>query len=293
MNDSTITPFRQERAPATFQLPMPTTAQEAMELANTIANSDLVPKDYKGKPGNVLIAMQMGGELGMPMMQSFQNIAVINGRPAVWGDALPAICMGHPKWEGMTETFDPSTNTATCVVKRRGEEPHTVTFSQADAVTANLWCKAGPWTTSPKRMLQMRARGFAVRDKFPDALRGIQVAEEAMDIPPEKDITGAATHTPAHELASKQQAPERGTSAVSTKLAQKNQENQQEAIAQAECSVSLEDFEKALADATTPPELMKAVEMAANLPEGCKDAATKMYQVRLSELRELSQTPSE
>jgi hypothetical protein len=32
-------------------------------------------------------------------------------------------------------------------------------------------------------MLQMRARGFALRDAFPDALRGMVTAEEASDYP--------------------------------------------------------------------------------------------------------------
>ncbi|MFZ2541105.1 MAG: hypothetical protein WAW75_04945, partial [Gallionella sp.] len=39
---------------------VPKTLNEAMELAKIIADSDLAPKDYKGKPGNVLISVQMG-----------------------------------------------------------------------------------------------------------------------------------------------------------------------------------------------------------------------------------------
>jgi hypothetical protein len=62
----------------------PTNLSEAMALAKMIAQSDLAPKDYKGKPGNVLIAMQFGAELGVAPMQSVQNIAVINGRPSLW-----------------------------------------------------------------------------------------------------------------------------------------------------------------------------------------------------------------
>jgi hypothetical protein len=39
-------------------------------------------------------------------------------------------------------------------------------------------------------MLQMRARGFALRDAFPDVLKGLITAEEAQDMPvEEKDIT--------------------------------------------------------------------------------------------------------
>jgi hypothetical protein len=73
---------------------------------------------------------------------------------------------------------------ATCTAKRRGyPEPTTVRFSVADAKKAGLWGKSGPWTQYPRRMLQLRARGFALRDAFPDVLKGLVTAEEAQDYP--------------------------------------------------------------------------------------------------------------
>ena len=155
--------------------------KEAMQYAELIAKSDLAPKDFRHKPGNVLIAVQMGQDLGLGPMASIQNIAVINGRPSLWGDAMLAVCQSYIF---IKETFDENTMTATCQVKRRtnGSEWHTVTFSQQDATVAKLWGKAGPWQNSPKRMLQMRARGFCLRDTCADILRGINSAEEQNDI---------------------------------------------------------------------------------------------------------------
>jgi len=73
---------------------------------------------------------------------------------------------------------------ATCEAKRRGYPKSTVVrFSVADAKKAGLWGKTGPWTQYPKRMLQLRARGFALRDAFPDVLKGLVTAEEAQDYP--------------------------------------------------------------------------------------------------------------
>lgn len=166
----------------------PTSLKEAMELSEIMANSEMVPKDFQGKPGNVLVAVQMGLEIGLPPTQALQNIAVINGRPAIWGDAALAIVRGHPRFESISETLDDQAMVATCTIKRKGEQPHTVTFSRADAEFAGLWTKPGPWKQYPKRMLQMRARSFAIRDVFPDALKGIYVAEEAQDIPSERDM---------------------------------------------------------------------------------------------------------
>lgn len=161
----------------------PQSLTEALEYAKLIAESEIVPNDYRNKPANVLVAVQMGMELGLPPLQALQNIAVVNGRPAVWGDSLMAIARAHPACEYITETFDERTMTATCKAKRRGGPEEVRTFSRADAEQAGLWGR-NTWKSYPKRMLQMRARGFAIRDVFPDALRGIALAEEAQDMPP-------------------------------------------------------------------------------------------------------------
>jgi hypothetical protein len=166
---------------STFSLE-PRTLKEAQDYAVLIANSEMVPKDYIGKPGNVLVAVQMGAEIGLKPLQALQNIAVINGRPSIWGDALIAIVRNSPSCEYVKESFDNNSLVATCKVKRKGHDEEVRTFSKADAETAGLWSKAGPWKQYPKRMLQMRARAFALRDVFGDLLRGLSVAEEASDI---------------------------------------------------------------------------------------------------------------
>ncbi|WP_126969027.1 hypothetical protein [Xanthomonas sp. BRIP62411] len=160
----------------------PQTFEQALTFADYLADSDLVPKDFKGKPANCLIAMQWGAELGLKALQAIQNIAIINGRPALWGDSVLAIVRASHLCEYVTETDNG--DTATCRVKRKGEAEEVRTFSMADAKTAGLLGKAGPWTQYPKRMRQMRARAFALRDVFTDVLRGIAIAEEIMDFQP-------------------------------------------------------------------------------------------------------------
>lgn len=168
--------------PVSAGLIIPTNVGEALEFAKMIAHSGMVPKQYDGKPGAVLVAIQMGAELGLSPMASIQNIAVINGRPSLWGDAMLAIVTSHHLCESVTEWHSDDRKSAYCRVLRRGREPVERSFSVDDARAAGLWGKQGPWTQYPQRMLQMRARGFALRDSFPDLLRGITPAEEAIDI---------------------------------------------------------------------------------------------------------------
>lgn len=166
---------------APFQI---TTFDEAMRLAKAIANSDLAPKDFRGKPDNVLVAIQMGNELGLKPMQAIQNIAVVNGRPTVWGDAALALVRGNPECEYVKEWMDGTIKggdaIAYCEVKR-GKEIIKREFSVKQATQASLIDKGGVWKQYPERMLQMRARGFALRDSFPDVLKGVYIEGE-MDV---------------------------------------------------------------------------------------------------------------
>ena len=160
----------------------PSNLTEAIEVAKLIAHSGMTPKQYEGNPGAVLVAIQMGAELGLSPMSSIQNIAVINGRPSIWGDAMLALVIAHADCEDVVEDLDEKTMTARCSVKRRGRSPVVRAFSMEDAKQAGLAGKQGPWSQYPKRMLAMRARSWALRDAFPDALRGIVSREESSDI---------------------------------------------------------------------------------------------------------------
>ena len=160
------------------------TISEAMTFGKMLAGSSFVPRDFRGKPEDCVLAVQHGAELGLGPMQSVQSIAVINGRPSIWGDAAIALVKGSAVCEYISERIegDGDSMTAICEAKRRTDPTATVsTFSVADAKKAGLWGKAGPWQQYPKRMLQLRARGFALRDAFPDILRGLVTAEEAQD----------------------------------------------------------------------------------------------------------------
>lgn len=168
----------------------PTNMTEAMEFSKFLSTSTHIPKDFQGNPNNILVAIQWGYEIGLAPMQALQNIAVINGRPSLWGDSMIAVCKAHPDWRGIIETYIEEEDKAVCIVKRHvhGEIEETRSeFSYKDAQRANLTNKPGPWKNYPKRMLQLRARGFALRDAFPDAIKGLITTEEAIDYPEKKE----------------------------------------------------------------------------------------------------------
>lgn len=167
---------------------VPQTFDDCYRMGQLLAASGLVPADYKGKPEACTVAIMQGLELGLSPMAAVQSIAVINGRPSIWGDGALAVVRASGLLESIEETSDDTK--ATCRVKRKGE-PFAVerSFTMDDAQKAGLKGKAGPWQQYPKRMLQMRARSWCLRDVFADVLKGMHIAEESQDVDLMKDIT--------------------------------------------------------------------------------------------------------
>jgi hypothetical protein len=175
----------------------PATIEEGWRLAQLFAQSELVPKQYRGRPADILVAIQYGLELNLPPLASLHGVFVTNGRPSLWGEAFLAVIMASSRFKDFEEYYEvggvrkeyltdadmqKDDTTAVCTFWRTDSpRPKTATFSIAKAKKAKLWGKEGPWTNYPDRMLRMRARGFAGRDAFPDILRGMLVGEEAHD----------------------------------------------------------------------------------------------------------------
>lgn len=171
----------------------------ARPVAELLSKSELVPKQFAGKPMDILIAGAMGARLGLDLFSSLAGIAVVNGRATLWGDALLAVCQQHPQFEDYHQeiTGEGEQMAASVTVKRKGRSPHTEVFSVADAKRAGLWGKQGPWTQHPKRMMALRARAFALRTVFADALAGFHAKEELDDEPREVEATVHSEPRPA------------------------------------------------------------------------------------------------
>lgn len=165
----------------------PRSLGEAIQLAELMAKSDLIPAQFRNKPGDVLIAVQYGAEVGLKPLQAMQGICVINGRPTIWGDAALAVVLASGLMadykEMTTEEIEKAGKAVFWCVRKGTPEPIVREFSIDDAKKAHLWGnpKKPIWFEYPWRMLQMRARSWALRDGFSDALKGMSTREEVED----------------------------------------------------------------------------------------------------------------
>lgn len=160
---------------------VPKSLSETYRIAQAVCAAKMAPKGLD-TPEACMIAIMHGLELGLSPLSALQRIAVINGRPTIWGDGALAIVKASGFCEAIEEWIEGDkheTWNAVCNVMRRGDIiPVERRFSVEDAKRAKLWGKPGPWSDYPKRMLQMRARAFALRDAFPDVLGGLYLTEE-------------------------------------------------------------------------------------------------------------------
>jgi len=167
---------------------------ELMQMAALYHKSGMAPSSLDTIE-KVAIGMATCLEIGVPIVTGLQHVAVINGRASIWGDLVMSIIQGS----GLLEQFEEAeTGTQfqddwlfTCNIKRKGRAPAVGKFSWAEAKRAGLsdpQRKGGggpdtfsPWRRFPRRMMMWAARRWVLRDQFADVLKGIVMAEDALD----------------------------------------------------------------------------------------------------------------
>lgn len=177
---------------------VPRDLEEAYRYAQMVFKSGTAPDSYDNDPQKIIIGILASMELGVPPMTGLRNIAIINKRPAIWGDLAIALCQAKGVIKSYECTFTGTEGEddyqANVVIWRRGQDvPYEGHFSIKDAKRAGLWMNSrkDPWVKYPYRMLTNRARAFALRDGFADCLAGLAIAEEAQDLPAEPKIMDA------------------------------------------------------------------------------------------------------
>lgn len=156
---------------------------EQFRLATAYFQSGLMPKGLSS-PQKVLVALQLCRELGLPPMSSIGKIGVIGQTPFIFGDLPLALVLKSGKLESIQEEWINEIGKeigAKCTVKRVGMPAITREWTMADTERAKIGNK-DTWKQYPRRMCQMRARGWALKDLFADVLSGVPIQEYDLDV---------------------------------------------------------------------------------------------------------------
>ena len=150
---------------------------DRMRYAEALSGSSLLPRDYVGKPANVLLAIEYGAALGIPPMTAIQGVHVINGKPTASAGLIGALVRkaGHR----LRVTGDDKH--ALCEIVRADDPDFTFRseWTWDRAVAAKLTGK-DTWKAYPAAMLKARAITECARDACPEALAGVAYTPEEL-----------------------------------------------------------------------------------------------------------------
>lgn len=160
------------------------------KVFSDVAQGSVLMLDKQATVNNIAMTMMRGIESGMQPLSALNAIVWVNGKPCIYGDMALAIVRSNAHFRYIEETYDKNTKTAICVIKRDDQKDGEITqrtFSAAEAEAADL-LRLDHYQKYLKRMLQIRARIWCIRDSFGDILNGLYIAEEQTDYLQTKEL---------------------------------------------------------------------------------------------------------
>lgn len=162
----------------------------AYKIGSALANTQMVPQTFRGKPDDATAAILYGAELGLKPTQALQQVFVVHGQPAIYARTM----VGLLKSKGYVFETVESTDESVTVrgTSPRGEvEQSTWTIDRAK--------KAGyvsnkKYQTDPQAMLYAKAASEVSRKLAPDVLLGIRYTAEDLELEP-RPVRATATRT--------------------------------------------------------------------------------------------------
>lgn len=163
---------------------------KAYKNASIIAKSDLIPDTYKGRPENVLIALDMASRTGFSLMQIMQNLYIVRNRPSWSGSFCMSAIKACGKYDQVKyvmigeSTDDKNFGVyVSAIDKSTGERVKGVTVDWAMVKSYGWDSKPGSmWKSAPELMFKYRAAAFFARTECPEVLQGVRDEYEQRDI---------------------------------------------------------------------------------------------------------------
>lgn len=164
---------------------------ELFKIGSVMSKTQLVPDNYRNKPEDCTIAIDIANRNGMSPLSVMQNLYVVKGKPTWSGQACIAMLRASKEYEHVKPVMVGERNTDgwgcyfKAIDKSDGEVAKGTLVTIQMAKDEGWYSKPGSkWPTMPEQMLQYRAAAFFARIYMPNALMGFSVEGEAEDISP-------------------------------------------------------------------------------------------------------------
>lgn len=159
------------------------------KLAQNFASSQIVPEIYQKNAANCFVACEIANRMGVSPLMVMQNLYIVQGKPSWAGQACIALINGTKQFSPLRFVFVGEKGTdswgcyVTCTRLSDGEVLNGAVVDMQMAKAEGWLAKKGSkWITMPEQMMQYRAAAFFARVYCPNALMGLQTAEEVQDV---------------------------------------------------------------------------------------------------------------
>ena len=173
----------------------------ALTVAEKVSQSNILPDTFKGKPGDVLIALDMAQRLRMNPLHVMQGIVIVHGRPTFSGQFYASLIKASGEFVKYDYEEKEENETVKEVGGRKNRACRIVAVRPNGEKVAGPWVdykmavkdgwatrSGSKWQTMPDLMLRYRAASFFVRTCCPDACMGLRDEFEQEDIPVKVEI---------------------------------------------------------------------------------------------------------
>lgn len=159
------------------------------KIANLYASSSMVPDNYKGKPENCFVAIELASRMDVSPVLVMQNLYIVQGKPSWAGQACKALIDGSRKFANSEYIMTGSLADGTRGCYLQAVNTRTGKLIKGTEITLKMALDEGwstkngsKWKTMPEQMLKYRAAAFFARTECPEVLMGFQTAEEVTDV---------------------------------------------------------------------------------------------------------------
>lgn len=175
MSTASLPALRSQSAGLPAQADLMRSIEDVFRMGDILLRSGMLPSAIRSPEAAVTIILK-GRELGIPPLEAFAGITVIQGKPTVSPQLMLSLIFRSGQIVGVPRIEDDGT-TCTVTMTRKGGEPHSESFGVAEAKGLGLSGKDN-WIKQPKTMRKWRAIAACARIVFPDVIGGMYLHEE-------------------------------------------------------------------------------------------------------------------
>lgn len=158
-------------------------------VGNALAQSDLIPQQFRGNLPNCIIALELAQRIGASPLMVMQNLYVVHGKPAWSSQFLIAAVNQCGRYTSLQYQWTGEEGKDSWTCRAYATDKRTGAHVQGPAVSLRMakdqgWYgrKDSKWPSMTELMMVYRAATYFARTNAPELTMGLSTADEVHDV---------------------------------------------------------------------------------------------------------------